>query len=74
MQSLKPVPTRTVSCPGCQRPCAYGPGNPWRPFCSSRCRTIDLGAWASDQYRIAGPEEPDPGELDGADGTGRPPN
>lgn len=32
----------------------YGPGNRWRPFCSERCKRIDLGAWASEQYRIAG--------------------
>jgi endogenous inhibitor of DNA gyrase (YacG/DUF329 family) len=30
-------------------------GNEWRPFCSERCKLIDLGAWASEEYRI--PEE-----------------
>lgn len=29
-------------------------GNPFRPFCSERCRLIDLGKWASDEYRLAG--------------------
>jgi uncharacterized protein len=28
-------------------------GNRWRPFCSERCRSVDLGAWASEQYRVA---------------------
>jgi hypothetical protein len=31
--------------------------NPFRPFCSERCRLIDLGAWASDEYQISGPKE-----------------
>ena len=30
------------------------PENPWRPFCSERCKQIDLGAWASESYRITG--------------------
>ncbi|NOZ24850.1 MAG: DNA gyrase inhibitor YacG [Nitrospirae bacterium] len=28
--------------------------NPWRPFCSERCKLIDLGTWASEEYRIPG--------------------
>lgn len=32
----------------------YSPDNPWRPFCSERCKIIDLGAWASDEYVIPG--------------------
>ena len=27
-------------------------GNPFRPFCSERCRVIDLGKWASEEYRL----------------------
>jgi len=30
----------------------YGSNNPSRPFCSERCRLIDLGQWASENYRI----------------------
>ena len=33
---------------------AFEPGNRWRPFCSQRCKTIDLGAWAAERYRISG--------------------
>jgi endogenous inhibitor of DNA gyrase (YacG/DUF329 family) len=33
---------------------AWAPESPHRPFCSERCRLIDLGAWAKDEYRIAG--------------------
>jgi len=40
--------------------------NPYRPFCSARCKTIDLGAWASEDYRVEGKkeEEEDENELD----------
>jgi endogenous inhibitor of DNA gyrase (YacG/DUF329 family) len=30
----------------------FGPENRWRPFCSERCRSLDLGAWASESYRV----------------------
>jgi len=56
-------PPRTVACPACGAPCAFGPSNPWRPFCSERCRTTDLGAWASEAYRV-------PGKPDGEDSGG----
>ncbi len=53
---------RTVPCPACGKKCAFEPWNPWRPFCSERCRTTDLGAWASESYRIpAKPGEDEPG-------------
>lgn len=48
-----PAPERRVTCPCCKGPAIYGPGNPWRPFCSERCRQSDLGAWASENYRVA---------------------
>jgi endogenous inhibitor of DNA gyrase (YacG/DUF329 family) len=38
--------------------------NPHRPFCSDRCRLIDLGNWAADRYRVAG-ESIDDDETDG---------
>lgn len=43
-----------VKCPTCGRMTEYSPDNPWRPFCSERCKIIDLGAWASDEYVIPG--------------------
>jgi endogenous inhibitor of DNA gyrase (YacG/DUF329 family) len=51
--------TRIVACPQCGKPVRWGPESPWRPFCSERCKTIDLGAWASEAYRIAGDTPPD---------------
>jgi len=44
----------TVHCPQCGEPTEFAPTNIYRPFCSERCRLIDLGAWASDRYRVAG--------------------
>jgi len=44
-----------VRCPICRVEVSWE-GNPYRPFCSERCRLIDLGAWTGDQYRIPGEE------------------
>ena len=44
---------RTVSCPRCGAPVQWGAESPFRPFCSERCKMIDLGAWASEEYRVA---------------------
>jgi hypothetical protein len=40
-----------IKCPICGTPTAWK-DNPDRPFCSERCRTIDLGNWASEDYRV----------------------
>jgi endogenous inhibitor of DNA gyrase (YacG/DUF329 family) len=52
---------RTVSCPRCGAPVEWGPHAPFRPFCSERCKLIDLGAWATEKYRVPTPAS-DPGE------------
>ena len=50
-----------AKCPHCGRPVATGPANPYRPFCSDRCRLLDLGAWLSERHAIPGDEAvPDP--------------
>lgn len=46
--------TTEVPCPTCRKIIRYDPTNPNRPFCSERCRLIDLGEWASEGHRIAG--------------------
>ena len=46
-------------CPICRKPVSWET-NPQRPFCSQRCRIVDLGAWASGAYKL--PEEDDPSE------------
>lgn len=43
-----------VDCPFCGRRAEFSARNPSRPFCSERCKTGDLGAWASDAYRVPG--------------------
>jgi len=43
---------RSVACPGCKKLTEYSPENPYRPFCSKRCKLTDLGLWASEQYAI----------------------
>ena len=53
---------RRVRCPTCRRPTTLD-GNPFRPFCSERCKVLDLAAWADERYRIPG--EPVPEEADG---------
>jgi len=44
--------SRRVKCPRCSKPTLFTTENPHRPFCSERCKTIDLGAWADQQYAI----------------------
>ncbi len=53
---------RTVPCPTCRQPAVFSERNRWRPFCSERCRGIDLGAWASESYRVAEQAPPDASE------------
>ena len=50
---------RSVNCPHCGKAVAWGPQSKFRPFCSERCRQIDLGAWASDSYRVPSAAPPD---------------
>jgi endogenous inhibitor of DNA gyrase (YacG/DUF329 family) len=42
-----------ITCPVCKKEAKWD-DNPFRPFCSERCRLIDLGKWASGEYRIEG--------------------
>lgn len=43
---------RMVNCPRCATRVVWSSENPWRPFCSEHCKMMDLGAWASESYRI----------------------
>lgn len=54
-----------VKCPTCRRPVAWSEESPDRPFCSERCRLIDLGAWLTEQHKI-----PDEGAAAGDDSHG----
>jgi uncharacterized protein len=46
------VKPRKVTCPRCSAVTEYSLQNKWRPFCSERCRMIDLGKWAAEDYRL----------------------
>lgn len=50
--SATPEHRRVVACPGCGQPAVYAEANRYRPFCSERCKNGDLGAWASERYRV----------------------
>ena len=62
-------PRRIVTCPTCKGESVYSPDNPFRPFCSERCQSVDFGAWASESYRV----EAKPTSLD-ADADEAPPS
>lgn len=55
----------TVKCPTCGKPVEWEPKSTWRPFCSERCKLIDLGAWAGEEHKIAG-KPVNPWEVDGS--------
>jgi hypothetical protein len=56
---------RTVACPTCGARVSWTPESKFRPFCSERCKTIDLGAWANESYRIPVVERDDEDDAAG---------
>jgi len=54
-----------VRCPTCKREVLSRPANPCFPFCSERCRAVDLGRWLGEEYRV-----PIQSADDDEDGTG----
>jgi endogenous inhibitor of DNA gyrase (YacG/DUF329 family) len=50
-----------TKCPTCDKPVEWQ-DNPWRPFCSERCKLIDFGRWADEEYRVPG-QRVNPGEI-----------
>lgn len=58
----------TVKCPTCGKPVPWVDTEKFRPFCSERCKLIDLGEWATGTYTIAG--EPAETEVDAPDTSG----
>ena len=44
--------TNIVSCPQCKKEVPWNNDSSYRPFCSERCKIIDLGQWATESYRI----------------------
>ncbi len=53
------VPTKIVTCPRCGGISVYATSNRYRPFCSERCKQIDMGAWASEQFALPAKASPE---------------
>ncbi|MEW8029957.1 MAG: DNA gyrase inhibitor YacG [Candidatus Thiodiazotropha sp.] len=55
---------KTVPCPTCGKPVTWSTDSAWRPFCSERCRLIDLGDWLDENHRISEPlgDQPEGGD------------
>lgn len=52
-----------VTCPTCGKEHAWDTQNKFRPFCCERCKLIDLGKWANEEYRVE-VRERDAGDQD----------
>ncbi|MGH9905711.1 MAG: DNA gyrase inhibitor YacG [Pyrinomonadaceae bacterium] len=51
-----------MKCPTCDKPVEWK-DNPFRPFCSERCKMVDLGRWVNEEYRVPGkPVQPEPSD------------
>ena len=53
----------TVECPNCGIQVSWTPESVWKPFCSERCKMIDLGAWFSEERAIPEPQQRTDGQL-----------
>jgi uncharacterized protein len=52
------APARIAACPQCGKSARLDVQNRWRPFCSERCKLVDLGAWFSGERAIPADEAP----------------
>lgn len=48
------APVKIVSCPTCRKSVAWEVASRWRPFCSERCKMVDLHGWFAEQHVIPG--------------------
>ncbi|WP_312129543.1 DNA gyrase inhibitor YacG [Diaphorobacter nitroreducens] len=63
-RSDTPAPQgKRVPCPTCGGPSLYSPANRFRPFCCERCKQIDLGAWAAEDFRMPAEAPPEDAEF-----------
>jgi len=56
--------SKMIQCPTCGKTLVWDKANPYRPFCSERCKLIDLGEWASEKHRISGESNLKEGDND----------
>lgn len=62
---MKESQKRKIICPQCGKKNTWTDENKFRPFCSERCKLVDLGIWAEEKYRVAGePVNPEPENKD----------
>lgn len=54
--------TTNVRCPACDTWVEWSASSPFRPFCSERCKLVDLSGWMSEAYRVAD-DDSAPGEA-----------
>ncbi|KTD53682.1 DNA gyrase inhibitor YacG [Legionella santicrucis] len=47
-------PDQKITCPICKKQNTWHPDNQFKPFCSDRCKLIDLGEWANETRKIPG--------------------
>lgn len=59
-----------VQCPNCKKTIIWSKDSPFRPFCSERCRLIDLGAWADGSYSIPVNEQLSEDDISEGEGEG----
>ncbi len=50
---------RIARCPQCGKSCRISSENPWRPFCSERCKLVDLGDWFDERFRVPAQNQED---------------
>lgn len=60
---------RQVACPQCSTLSEFSPANSFRPFCSERCKLIDLGEWANEGYKIPSTKPIDENDAEQDDGA-----
>ena len=53
-----------IRCSGCGEDCTYSVDNPFRPFCSARCKNNDFGSWASERFSVDADADSPAVELD----------
>lgn len=58
MNSVVDIKKKDISCPTCSKKGTWKKDNKFRPFCSDRCKLIDLGEWADEKHRIPGEQLP----------------
>jgi len=64
MKPTNAIAPKLVVCPTCGGESVYAASNVFRPFCSERCKNIDMGAWASESFRVPAKNLPEDQSTD----------